>query len=400
MRAVRRGLASKAVSETQRADLVVVGAGVIGLAIAWRARRAGMSVTVLERVRAGAGASSVAAGMLAPVAEVEFGEAGRRALELGLRSAQMWPSFATELEAASQLRLGLMRSGTLLLARDDDDAGELERQLELRESLGLRVRRLLPSRARELEPALAPSVRLALEVADDHAVDPRAVLAALTRACAQAGVELRERSPVARVLLDDAGERVEGVELEDGELCAAGRVVLATGAWSERIAGLPHGRSAPVRPVKGQTVRLRDPAGAGLVGRVLRFRGGYLVPRQDGAYVLGASVEERGFDTAATAGAVYELLRDAHELVPGLDELQIEELCVGLRPGTPDNLPCIGAAGAGGVLWAAGHYRNGVLLAPLTAALVVELLRGGTSDPALSLCAPERFAGAALGAAA
>ena len=381
-------------------DLVVVGAGVIGLAVAWRARSAGMSVTVFERDRAGAGASRVAAGMLAPVAEVEFGEAGRRALELGLRSARMWPSFAAELEAASQLRLGMVRSGTLLLARDDDDAGELERQLEFRESLGLRVRRLLASRVRELEPALAPGVRLALEAPDDHALDPRAVLAALVRACAAAGVELRERTPVARVLLDGAGERVEGVELEDGERCEAARVVLATGAWSERIAGLPHGWSAPVRPVKGQTVRLRDAGGAGLVGRVLRFRGGYLVPRADGAYVLGASVEERGFDTAATVGPVYELLRDAHELVPGLDELQVEELCVGLRPGTPDNVPCIGAAGARGLLWAAGHYRNGILLAPLTAALVVELLHGRTADPALSLCAPARFRGAALGAAA
>ncbi|MGO9319753.1 MAG: glycine oxidase ThiO [Solirubrobacteraceae bacterium] len=390
-------------------DVVVVGGGIIGLAIAWRACQAGMSATVLERDLAGQGTSHVAAGMLAPVAEVEFGESGGRLLELGLRSASMWPAFASELEAGTGVSVGLLRTGTLLAARDDDDARELERQLDFRRSLGLAVRRLRPSEARELEPALAPTVRLALEAPDDHSVDPRLVLTALRHACESAGVELREHARVARVEIDgggDRGERVSGVTLEDGERLAAGQVVLAAGPWSERIDGLPQGAVVPVRPVKGQILRLRDPAGAGLLQRVLRFRGGYLVPRGDGGYVLGATVEEQGFRLAPTAGGVYELLRDARELVPGISELEIEELSVGLRPGTPDNAPAIGRGAVPGLIWATGHYRNGILLAPLTAELVAGVLAGERAgepaggqadDPLLSACAPDRFtpAGAA-----
>jgi glycine oxidase len=391
-------------SEKRPVDVVVVGAGVIGLSTAWRARQAGMSVTVLERERAGEGTSHVAAGMLAPVAEVEFGDAGRRLLELGLRSVAMWPAFASDLETVTGVSVGLMQTGTLLAARDEDDARELERQLAFRQSLGLAVRRLRPSEARELEPALAPTVRLALEAPDDHSVDPRLVLGALTRACVQIGVEMRERSPVACVELDDTRGRIAGVRLEDGERVAAGQVVLAAGPWTERIAGLPAGAGVPVRPVRGQILRLRDPAGPGLLRHVVRFRGGYLVPREDGRYVLGATVEERGFSLAPTAGGVYELLRDAHELLPGLSELEIVEVSVGLRPGTPDNAPAIGRGAVEGLVWATGHYRNGILLAPLTAGLVARMLAGAREpsgdealgidadlDPLLSACAPDRF---------
>jgi glycine oxidase len=394
-------------SETHPRDVVVVGGGIIGLAIAWRARQAGMSVTLLERDLAGRATSRVAAGMLAPVTEVEFGEAGQRLLELGLRSAGMWPAFAAELEACGGAPVGLMRTGALLAARDEDDARELERQLDFRRSLGLSVRRLRPSEARDLEPALAPTVRLALEAPDDHSVDPRPVLAALRHACDAAGVRVRERASVARVALDDASAgggdasgRVTGVTLADGELVPAEQVVLAAGPWTERIEGLPPGAGVPVRPVKGQILRLRDPAGPGLLRRVLRFRGGYLVPREDGRYVLGATVEERGFGLAPTAGGVYELLRDARELVPGISELEIEELSVGLRPGTPDNAPAIGRGAVQGLVWATGHYRNGILLAPLTAELVAGVL-ADRDDPLLSACAPDRFrASATVGAAA
>ncbi len=387
--------------DNHQLDVVVVGGGIIGLAIAWRARQAGLTVTVLERDLAGRGTSHVAAGMLAPVAEVEFGASGRRLLELGLRSAGMWPAFASELETSAGASVGLMRTGTLLAARDEDDARELERQLDFRRSLGLGVRRLRPSEARELEPALAPTVRLALEAPDDHSVDPRLVLAALRRACDSVGVELCERSPVARVELD--GGRVAGVTLATGERVAAEEVVLAAGPWCEGIEGLPHDACVPVRPVRGQILRLRDPAGPGLLNRVLRFRGGYLVPRGDGRYVLGATVEERGFGLAPTVGGVYELLRDARELMPGVSELEIEELSVGLRPGTPDNAPAIGRGAVDGLVWATGHYRNGILLAPLTAELVASVLAGGDSgadDALLSACAPERFAASPAAGAA
>ncbi len=382
--------------EERPTDVLVVGGGIIGLSIAWRARQAGLSVTVLERDVAGGATSRVAAGMLAPVAEVEFGESGRRQLELGLRGASMWPAFAAELETATGVSVGLLQTGTLVLAHDEDEARELERQLEVRQSLGLTVRRLRPSAAREREPALAPAVRLALEAPDDHSVDPRMVCAALMRACVSAGVDVRARAPVARVELA-GGEcaRATGVTLEHGEHVPAEQVVLAAGPWSGGIEGMPEGAGVPVRPVKGQTVRLRDPAGPGLLQRVVRFHGGYLVPREDGAYVLGATVEERGFELAPTAGGVYELLRDAHELVPGVSELQIEELSVGLRPGTPDNAPAIGRCPVQGLIWATGHYRNGILLAPLTAELVLGVLTGGEADPLLAACSPERFSASA-----
>ncbi|MFI5009774.1 MAG: glycine oxidase ThiO [Solirubrobacterales bacterium] len=357
-------------------DTLVVGGGIIGLATAWRARRSGLSVTLLERHGTGEATSRVAAGMLAPVAEVEFGEAGRRVLDLGLRSAALWPSFAAELEEAAGIDVGLRQTGTLVVARDEDEAHELERQIAFRDSLELRTERLLPSAARTLEPALAPTVRLAFAAPEDHSVDPRLVLAALRRACEVEGVELREHAPVAGVELDGAGERVMGVRLEDGERVPAATVVLAAGAWTSQLEGLPAHAGVPVRPVKGQILRLRDPAGPGLLGRVVRFHGGYLVPRGDGRYVLGATMEERGFELAPTAGGVYELLRDASELVPGVSELHIEELNVGLRPGTPDNAPVIGPGALDGLVWATGHHRNGILLAPLTAELVARELIG------------------------
>ncbi len=380
-------------SSSRSADVLVIGGGVIGLSIAWRAARRGMAVTLLERETIGAGASRVAAGMLAPVAEAEFGEAGRRVLDLGLRSADLWPAFARELQEEAGREVGLLRTGTLLLARDADEARELERQIVFRDSLGLATNRLRASQAREREPALAPTVRLALEAPDDHSVDPRLVLGALRAACEAVGVRLREHAPVHRIEADAGGARVAGAVVA-GELQASERVVIATGAWSAQLPGPPE--QVPVRPVRGQLLRLRDPAGPGLLGSVVRFEGGYLVPRADGRYLLGATVEERGFDVQPDAGGVYELLREAHELVPAVRELKIEELCVGLRPGTADNAPVIGASALDGLTWATGHHRNGILLAPLTAQLVERLLvEGAGEDAALAACDPRRFAGAA-----
>jgi len=384
--------------------VVVVGGGIIGLASAWRARRAGLSVTLLERARTGEGASRVAAGMLAPVAEVEFGEAGQRVLDLGLRSAAMWPEFAAELEQRTGMDVGLRRTGTLVVARDEDEARELERQLDFRAGLDLRARRLLPSAARELEPALTPTIRLALHAPDDHSVDPRLVLAALRRACELEGVEVREHVHVVAVQHDrqhatgvdvagndiEDGRRVTGVALEDGERIDAHHVVLAAGAWTAEL-GLPADALIPVRPLKGQILRLRDPAGPGLLNGVVRFHGGYLVPRGDGGYVLGATMEERGHDLQPTAGGVYELLRHAHELVPGIEELRIEELSVGLRPSTPDNAPAIGPGALDGLWWATGHHRNGILLAPLTARLIARGLVGDLRPNEFAGCRPDRF---------
>ena len=367
---------------------MVVGGGIIGMAVARRARQAGTAVCLIERGTLGSGTSRVAAGMLAPVAEVEFGPAGQSMLEMGLRSASMWPAFAEELQEVTGLEIPLRRTGTLLLARDEDEALELERQLEFRRSLGLSVERLRASQAREREPALAPTLRLAIEAPDDHSVDPRPVLEALRLACLDAGVEVREGTTVTGVICEQG--RIAGLNLAGGERLDTASVVLAAGPWTPELEGLDGGL-VPVRPVKGQILRLRDPLGDGLLSRVISFEGGYMVPRGDGRYVLGATVEERGFELRATAGGVYELLRDAHELLPGVGELEIEEISVGLRPGTPDNLPAIGPGALDGLIWATGHYRNGILMAPLTAELVNSVL-DGRGAPMPAGCDPARFA--------
>ena len=367
---------------TARSDVAVIGGGVIGLAIAWRAAQRGLTTCVLERSELGAGTSRVAAGMLAPVSEADAGELAL--LRLGLRSARCWPAFAAELAEAAGTDPGLRTGGALVVARDRDEAEALERELVLRRDLGLDVERLLPSAARRLEPALAPTVRLALDVPGDHSADPRALVLALAEGARRAGVTLRTGTGVEH--LERERGRVAGVRLAGGELVRATHVVVAAGAWSGAIEGLPR---IPLRPVKGQILRLRDPAGAGLLERIVRFEGGYLVPRGDGRYVLGATMEERGFDTTVTAGGLYELLRDAGELVPGVHELVVEEASAGLRPATPDNAPLLGRSEKlAGLHWATGHHRNGILLAPVSAEIVVD----GLQDDAAQ--APAAFSAA------
>ena len=368
-------------------DVVVIGGGVIGLAVAWRAAQRGYAVRVLERGELGGGASHVAAGMLAPVTEADPGELAL--LELGLSSAASWPAFAAELAAASGRDPGLRRCGALVVARDRDEAAALERELELRRALGLEVERLLPSAARKLELALAPTIRLALAVPGDHATDPRATVTALAEAGRRVGVELCTGVIAERIQRE--GARISGVRLASGEVVAAENVVVAGGAWSGAIGGLPE---VPLRPVKGQIMRLRDPGGPGLLERIVRFEGGYLVPRGDGRYVLGATMEERGFDTTVTAGGLYGLLRDAGELVPGIHELVVEETAAGLRPATPDNAPLLGPdPEIAGLHWATGHHRNGILLAPATACLVADGLEGGGGGGGAvpAAFAPRRF---------
>lgn len=352
-------------------DLIVVGAGAIGLASAWRAARAGMSVTVLERDRAGAGASGVAAGMLAPVTEADFGE--EELLAMNLEGRTLWGDFASLLEERSGMPSSYVDSGCLVVAADRDDGAELRRLHAFQQELGLCSEWLAPRAARVLEPGLSPRIGGAICTPEDGQVDPAALVAALARALAADGGELCERAEVAEVV--QAAGRVTGVRTADGHEIAASAVLVAAGAWSAE-AGLGALAGAPaVRPVKGQLLELRvRPGHAPPAGRVVRTPRCYVVPRADGRVVIGATTEEQGFDLTVTADGVFRLLEAAIEVLPDVAELELVHARAGLRPGTPEGRPVIEAAGPEGLLWATGHGRNGVLLAPLTAERVLGLL--------------------------
>jgi glycine oxidase len=367
-----------------RYDAVVIGAGMIGLACAWRARRRGLSVLVVDRAAApGAGASGVAAGMLAPVTEADFGEEGP--LRVNLAGRDRWSAFAAELEEQSGLPTGYRDSGALVVAADRDDVEALRRLHDFQRSLGLEADWLPASRCRRLEPGLSPRIAGGILAPQDGSADPRATVAAL----AEVVEELALGTEVEAIEHD--GARVTGVRTPAGVIDCE-HVVVAAGAWS---AALAPGEALPVRPVKGQILELRargampDP-----LERVVRTPRCYLVARGDGRVVLGATVEEQGFDTAVTADGVYRLLEAAWEVLPEVGELELVAARAGLRPGTPDNTPLVGPGEPEGLVWATGHWRNGVLLAPLTGDAVAGLLAGEPLSEKLAPLAPGRFVGA------
>ncbi|MEW2121370.1 glycine oxidase ThiO [Streptomyces sp. NPDC005474] len=377
-------------SRTHTSDVVVVGGGIIGLVTAWRAAQRGLATTVVDPVPGG-GAAQVAAGMLAAVTELHHGE--QTLLGLNLESARRYPDFVAELTELTGHDLGYRRCGTLAVALDADDRAELRELHALQQRSGLESEWLSGRECRRLEPMLAPGVRGGLRVDGDHQIDPRRLAGALLAACERAGVVLRrtwaERLEVRR-------ERAVAVTDSDGDELAAGSVVLAGGSLSGRLAGVPEAVLPPVRPVKGQVVRVSVPQRyAPFLSRTVRavVRGGqiYLVPRENGELVVGATSEELGWDTTVTAGGVYELLRDAHELVPGITELPLTETRAGLRPGSPDNAPLLGPTALEGLLLATGHYRNGVLLTPVTGDALAHTLATGELPDEARAFTPRRF---------
>ncbi|WP_235450060.1 glycine oxidase ThiO [Streptomyces sioyaensis] len=376
-----------------RPDVLVLGGGIIGLVTAWRAAGRGLTVAVADPAPGG-GAARVAAGMLAAVSELHYGE--QTLLGLNLASARRYPDFTRELEEAGGQRIGYRRCGTLAVALDADDRAHLRELHALQIRSGLDSQWLTGRECRRLEPMLAPGVRGGLRVDGDHQVDPRRLASALLVACERAGVDFH-RSRAARLTV--AGGRATGAELADGTRLSAAQVVLAAGSESGRLAGVPDGVLPPVRPVKGQVLRLRlpeVPAGSpAFLSRTVRavVRGGplYLVPRASGELVVGATSEELGWDTTVTAGGVYELLRDAHELVPGITELPLVETCAGLRPGSPDNAPLLGPTELPGLQLACGHFRNGVLLTPVTGDALAESLATGSLPDVARPFSPARF---------
>ncbi|GAB3178387.1 glycine oxidase ThiO [Streptomyces incanus] len=376
-------------------DVLVVGGGIIGLVTAWRAAQRGLTTTVLDP-EPGAGAAQVAAGMLAAVTELHYGE--QTLLGLNLASARRYPDFAAELTEATGHDLGYRRCGTLAVALDADDRAHLRELHVLQQQSGLDAQWLSGRECRRLEPMLAPGVRGGLRVDGDHQIDPRRLAAALVTACERAGVVMH-RAWAERLAV--AGERATGVVTADGAALSAGQVVLAGGSLSGRLAGIPAQALPPVRPVKGQVVRLAMPDRFGpflsrTVRAVVRGSHVYLVPRESGELVIGATSEEQGWDTTVTAGGVYELLRDAHELVPGITELPLTETRAGLRPGSPDNAPLLGPSALAGLVLATGHHRNGVLLTPVTGDVLAEVLTTGELPAQARPFTPRRFTAAAL----
>ncbi len=437
------------------ADVLVIGGGVIGLSIAWRAAQRGMRVTVADPAP-GSGASNAAAGMITPISEAAYAE--RELFRLGRESQRRYPEFAAELTRLTGEPTGYRQAGTLQVAYDADDLAVLGEYQALQESFGVPARRLTARECRRAEPMLDPAIRGGLLAAEDASVDPRLLTRALLAAASKAGAEII-RQPAAEILIAGSARasaarasaaqasaaqasaaqasaaqasaaqasaarasgarasgaraggarasgarasgaragagRAAGALLGDGTQVLAPRVVLAAGWSSDSIAGLPAGTVPPVRPVKGQILRLRS-GPPGLLARSVRgiVRGSsvYLVPRESGELVIGATQEELGADTRVTAGGVWELLRDARTIVPGITELELAEAVAGLRPGTPDNAPVLGPSALPGLVLATGHFRAGVLLAPVTADVITDYLATRRMPDLAAAFTPGRFA--------
>jgi len=343
-------------------------------------------VTVYDRAEAGHGASWAAAGMLAAAVETEPGE--EQLLALTLESQRMWPAFTRELETTTRISLGYRDEGTIVVALTRDDADQLRYTYEFQKSLGLELEWLSGADARRREPHLRSGIPGAVLSLRDHQVENRHLVRALARAARSAGAILHEHHPVREV--DVSGGRACAV-LTDQLRDPADVVVLAAGAWSREIAGIPPAHLPPVRPIKGQMLALRMDASAPLLRHVIWLPRGYLVPRDDGRLLVGATVEERGFDDALTAGGLLALIEGAWRAVPGIEELPVAETWVGFRPGSRDDAPMLGPSGIDGLVVATGHHRNGILLTPLTIETVSAYILTDRLPDAVKPFMPKRF---------
>lgn len=376
----------KAISRSKSTTTAIVGGGICGLGIAWRLAQAGRAVEVFDKSEVGRGATWAAAGMLAAGTETEPGE--QALLALALEGRRQWPKFAQELEAASGIDVGYRDEGTLVVAPTRDDAEQLRFTYEFQRGLGLDLNWLNGAEARRLEPHLRHGIAGAVLSAADHQVDNRQVALALKEACLRAGVHIHEQCEVTG--LDMEGGRARGLWVGETRHPAE-CVVLAAGAWSGGLSWLPAQARVPVRPVKGQMLTLAMDPVSPLLRHVLWAPKIYLVPRNDGRLLVGATVEERGFDAQMTAGGVYELLDAAWRPLPAIEELPILEAWVGFRPTSRDDAPILGETPVEGLLVATGHHRNGILLAPVTADVIAQLILTGDMSEAVRAFGLARF---------
>ncbi len=382
--------------------IAIIGGGVCGLGIGWRLAQAGCAVTVVDRGQSGMATSWAAAGMLAPQVEAEPSE--EPLLALTLESRDLWVDFAAEVEAASGVKVDYRREGTLVVALDRDDVERLRHRYDYQTSLGLDLEWITGAEARRREPHLARGVSAAVFSALDHQVDNRRLSAALRKAYLRAGGVLREHTAVREVIheLTPSGGRVTGLRLEN-EILQADTVIVAAGPWSRDIPGLPEALKPPVRPLKGQMLAIQMPRAAPLLDHVVWGPEMYLVPRSDGRLLIGATVEEMGFDASLTAGGMMDLLREAWEVLPGIYDLPLVESWVGFRPASRDDAPILGPTAMEGLIMATGHHRNGILLAPITARTIADTVLTGETPAAILPFSLDRFmareAGGRLGAA-
>jgi glycine oxidase len=366
--------------------IAIIGGGIIGLSLGWQLARKGKKVEVLERGESGRGAAWVAAGMLAPQAEMGFEEI--ELFNLCRKSLDLYPKFLEELYEDSGLRVEVEWCGTLLVGFHRDDNERLRRFYNFRERVGLPVEWMTGSEARELEPSLSPKCSAAIWIKDDAQIDNRSLLDALRKAFVSRGGELYDDHNVERINIENEAVKsvhIHGIDIENEA------VVVCAGSWSKQISGIPENLLPPVRPVKGQIISLT--AGDGVkLNHAIRAPDVYLVPKKDGRLVVGASVEEMGFDTRATAGEIFRMLERAWEAVPSIYELPIKSIDVGLRPGSKDHQPIIGDCEIKNLYFATGHHRNGILLAPMTAYELSEWIITGKKSEHLAPFQLSRFA--------
>lgn len=345
--------------------VVIVGAGVIGASAAFELASRGAGVTVLDMRSPGRGASQASAGILAPFTEAQR---SGKILDLGRRSLDLWDSFVERVRSASGREVEYARTGTLEVAFDVDERQRLTDVKAWLDDEGEPAAWLEPSALRAFEPAVADEALGGLHVERHGFVDVRALVAALVQAARLAGASFEDGVEVASV---DPGERSVEVRTKDGRSIGADVAVLASGSWTKRIR--VRGATLPaVKPIRGQLLKLRAPAGSE-PARVVWGSGCYTVPWQNGTLLVGATVEDVGFDETTTAAGVQELLAAVTRLLPAFATASLEAVHVGLRPESADGAPAIGSlAGAPRVIAATGHFRNGILLAPLTAAMVAD----------------------------
>lgn len=366
-------------------NTIIIGGGIIGLSIGWQLAKKGVNVEILEKGKAGLSASRAAAGMLAPQAEMGFEDI--ELFYLCRNSLDLFPRFTEELYNDSGIKVELERTGCILPGFDRDDAERLRRLYDFREKIGMPVLWLTGSEAREIEPFLSPRCTGAIWIEDDAQINNRLLLDALKIAFVKCGGRLYEDHEVEEIIIE--GDKVKGIKVHGTNL-NFNNVVIAAGSWSKQIKGLPDNLLPPVRPVKGQIINLRLNDSC-KISKVVRAPDVYLLPKSDGRLIVGASVEEQGFDVNPTAGEIFRLLERGWEAVPSIYDLPIESIDVGLRPGSRDHMPIVGDSEVEGLYFATGHYRNGILLTPVTAFEMAEWISTGNKSDVLKGFGIERF---------